>query len=91
MPVLTLSMGIRLLSQHVQRVEYHPCGSFRNSALLNGLMAGHVGVSARHEQHFLCICTTFGRVHVRGNHAAQDVTVLEQAGVQVYRSPLGDS
>jgi hypothetical protein len=90
-PLLKLSTGIRLLTQHIQRAEYYPSVSVGSSALLNGVMAGHVGASATHEQNFLCIRTGFGNVRVRGINAAQDATVLEEAGVQVYRSPLGDS
>ena len=76
MPLLKLSMGIRLLPQHIQSAEYYPCGSVGSSALLNG---------------FLCIRTGFGKVRVRGSDAAQDATLLEEAGVQVCRSLLGDS
>jgi uncharacterized protein (DUF1919 family) len=36
----------------------------------------------------LFIRTTGSKVHVRGSHAEQDATALEQLGVHVYRSPL---
>jgi hypothetical protein len=95
MPVLTLSAGFSLLSEHVEWAEYYPSGSLRSSALLNGVMAGHVGAAARHEQDLLYIRTANGAEHVRGSDATEDIIVLEKAGVQVYRSPrvsaLGNS
>jgi hypothetical protein len=86
-PLLTLSMGIKLLSHLIQRAEYYPCGSVGSSALINGVIPRHVGASATYEQNFLCIRTTFGNVRVRGIIAAHDAIVLEEAGIQVYRSP----
>jgi hypothetical protein len=86
-PAVTLSTGLKLLPEHVQMAAYYPSGSLRSSALLNGLMAGHVGVSATHEQDFLYVRTIDGAARVRGTGAAQDATVLEEAGVRVYRSP----
>jgi hypothetical protein len=87
MPILTLSAGFSLLSERVEWAEYYPSGSLRRSALLNGVMAGHVGVSARQEQDLLYIRTANGVEHVRRGDATQDITVLEKAGVQVHRSP----
>jgi hypothetical protein len=86
-PAVTLSTGFRLLPEHVQMAAYYPSGSLRSSALLNGLMAGHVGVSATHEQDFLYVRTLDGAARVRGTSAAQDAIALEEAGVRVYRSP----
>jgi hypothetical protein len=87
MSALRLSTGFMLLPEDVQMAAYYPSGSLRNSALLNGLMAGHVGVSAKHEQDFLYVRTIDGAARVSGNGAAHDATVLEEAGVRVYRSP----
>jgi hypothetical protein len=50
-------------------------------------MAGHVGLSATHEQDFLYVRTVDGAARVRGMGAAQDAIALEEAGVRVYRSP----
>jgi hypothetical protein len=87
-PAVTLSTGLRLLPEHVQMAAYYPSGSLRSSALLNGLMAGHVGVSATHEQDFLYVRTTIdGAARARGSSAAQGAAALEEAGVHVYRSP----
>jgi hypothetical protein len=87
MSAVTLSTGFRLLPEHVQMAAYYPSGSLRSSALLNGLMAGHVGLSATHEQDFLYVRTVEGAARVRGMGAAQGAIALEEAGVRVYRSP----
>jgi hypothetical protein len=86
-PAVTLSTGLRLLPEHVQMAAYYPSGSLRSSALLHSLMAGHVGLSATHEQDFLYVRTVDGAARVRGTSAAQDAAALEEAGVHVYRSP----
>jgi hypothetical protein len=87
MPRVTLSAGFSLLSEHVEWAEYYPSGSLRSSALLNGVMAGHLGASVRNEQDLLYIRTANGAEHVRRSDATQDIIVLENAGVQVHRSP----
>ena len=80
MPSLTLSTGLRLLSEHIERAEYHPCGPLRRIAFFDGS-------NARHEQDFLYIRTVNGAEHVRGSGAAEDANTLEEAGVPVYRRP----
>ncbi|MFL6353651.1 MAG: hypothetical protein ACJ74Z_17625 [Bryobacteraceae bacterium] len=87
MSAVTLSTGFTVLSEHVQMAAYYPSGSLRVSALLNGVLAGHVGILATHEQDFLFVRTVDGAARVRGRGAAHDATALEQAGVRVYRSP----
>jgi hypothetical protein len=87
MPRVTLSAGLSLLSEHIEWAEYYPSGSLRSSAVLNGVMAGHVGATARHEQDLLYIRTANGAEHVRRSDATQDIIVLEKAGIQVHRSP----
>jgi hypothetical protein len=88
MPKLTLSTGLRLLSEHVERVEYYPRGSLRSDDLLNVLLSGHDAAPATREQDFLYVRTVNGAAHVRGSGAAQDATTLEEAGVRVNRRPL---
>jgi hypothetical protein len=89
MPALTLSTGVKLLSEHVKAADYYPRGSRRNNVFLDGAFTRHDGALARHEQDFLYIrIVKNGAAHVRGGNAAQDATVLEQAGVQVYRHPI---
>jgi hypothetical protein len=87
MQTLTLSTGLSLLSENIQRVEFYPRGSFRVNALIYAISAGRNGALEVNEQDFLCIHTTDGKIHVRGSGAAQDVTALEEAGIWVYRSP----
>ena len=81
MPILTLSTGNRLLSEHVQRAEYYSRGSLRSDALFNILLSGHDAET--HEEDFLYIRTVNGAAHIRGSGAAKDATVLEKAGVRV--------
>jgi len=88
MPTLTLSTGLRLQSEHVQRAEYYPRGSVRSNGLLNALLSANNAVLPTFEQDFLYIRTANGPAHVRGSDAALDATTLEQAGVRVYRRPL---
>jgi hypothetical protein len=87
MPAVTLSTGVRLVSEDVQQVAYYPRGSLRVEALIYEMSAGRYGAAERHEQNLLCIRTINGSVHVRGSDAAEDATALEQAGVKVYRPP----
>ena len=70
-PLLTLSMGIRLLPEHIERAEYYPSDSVGSIALLNSVMAGHVGAPAPYDRSFLCIRTAFGKIRVRGSNAVQ--------------------
>jgi hypothetical protein len=90
MPTVTLSTDITLQSEHVQRAAYYPRGSVRSDALIYAMSAGRTGSLQAHEQNFLYVCTIDGAVHVCGRDAAQDATALEEAGIQVYRSPNGD-
>ena len=87
MPTVTLSTGVRLLSEDVQQAAYYPSGSLRVDALIHRVSAGRYGAPERHEQNFLCIRTINGSVHVRGGEAGEDASALEQAGVKVYRLP----
>jgi hypothetical protein len=87
MPEVTLSIGVRLLSQQVHRAEFYPSGSFRSSTIIHSISAGRYGALETHEQSFLCIHTTNGTVHVRGSGAARDAAALEEVGIRVYRSP----
>jgi hypothetical protein len=77
----TLSTGQTLLSEHIERAEFYPCGSVPRLTSING-------VSASHEEHFLYIHAIEGASHVRGIDAAQDATALEQVGVRVNRRPI---
>jgi hypothetical protein len=88
MPRVTLSTGVTLQSEHVQRAAYYPCGSLRSDALIYAMSAGRNGALETHEENFLYINAISGAVHVRGNDAAQDATALEEAGVRVYRCPM---
>ncbi|MGI9070169.1 MAG: hypothetical protein ACR2JB_02280 [Bryobacteraceae bacterium] len=87
MPMLTLSTGVRLLSEHVLRAEYYPCGSVRSDGLIDFLLSRNNAALARQEQDLLYVRTIDGAARVRGSGAAQDATALEEAGVPVYRSP----
>jgi hypothetical protein len=87
MPILTLSTGNRLLSERVQRAEYYPRDSLRSDALFNSLLSEYDAALETHEEDFLYIRTINGAAHIRGNGATKDATVLEQAGVYVYRRP----
>jgi hypothetical protein len=90
MPILTLSTGNRVLSEHVQRAEYYPRGSLRSDPLFNILLSGQNSVLETHEDDFLYIRTeNGGGARIRGRGAAKDASVLEQAGVYVYRRPVG--
>ncbi len=91
MPTFILSTGVTLQSEHVQRAAYYPRGSRRSDALIYAMSAGRTGSLRAHEQNFLYVCTINGAVHVCGRDAAKDAIALEEAGVQVYRSPKGDS
>jgi hypothetical protein len=90
-PALTLSTGVRLLSEDVQQAAYYPRGSLRVTALLYALSAGRYGAAETHEENLLYIGTINGKLHVRGSDAEQDATALEEAGVKVYRRSTGDS
>jgi hypothetical protein len=91
MPALTLSTGVRFLSEDVQQAAYYPRGSPRVTALLYDLSAGRYGTAETHEENLLCISTINRKLHVRGTDAEQDATALEEAGVKVYRRSTGDS
>jgi hypothetical protein len=88
MPRVTLSTGVMVQSEHVQRAAYYPRGSLRGDALIYALSAGRNGALETHEQDFLYLDTINGVVYVRGRDAAQDATALEEAGVRVYRCPM---
>ena len=81
MPALTLRTGVTFLTEGIRCAEYYPSGSLLNKAAIN-----RIGV--QREQDFLYIRTTMRSAHVLGNGAAQDATVLEQAGVRVDRRPI---
>ena len=87
MPILTLSTGNRLLSEQIQRAEYYPRGSLRSDALFTSLLSRHNDELETHEEDFLHIQTVNGAAHIRGSGAEKDATILEGAGVYVYRQP----
>src|SRR3954470_4107321 len=87
MPALTLSTGVKLLCEQVQRVEFYPRGSYRVSALVYAISEGRNGALDTNEKDFLCVHTINGKIHVRGSGAAKDAIALEEAGIQVYRGP----
>jgi hypothetical protein len=95
MPRVTLSTGVTLQSEHVERAAYYPRGSLRSDALIYDLSAGRNGALETNEENFLYIGEISGAIHVCGSDAAQDATALEEAGVRVYRCPMavasGDS
>jgi len=88
MPALTLSTGVRLRSEDVERADFYARGSVRSDDLLNVLLSGHDAALATREQDFLHVRTVNNVVHVTGSGAIQDATALEEAGVCVYRRPL---
>jgi hypothetical protein len=90
-PVVTLTTGVRLLSEQVQQAVYYPRGSLQVNALIRAMSGERYGAPETHEHNFLCIRTINGRVHVRGSDAEQDAIALEVAGVYVYRPPKDDS
>ena len=87
MPAVTLTTGVRLLSEDVQQAAYYPRGSLRLDTLIYAMSAGRYRAPETQEENFLYIGTINGRVHVRGSDAEQDAIALEQAGVKVYRPP----
>jgi hypothetical protein len=87
MPMLTLSTGVRLFSEHVLRAEYYPCGSVLSDELIDFLLSRNNTALPRQKQDFLYVRTIEGATRVRGNGAAQDATALEEAGIPLYRSP----
>jgi hypothetical protein len=95
MPRVTLSTGVTLQSEHVQRAAYYPSGSLRSDAIIYAFSAERNGALETHEQNLLYVGTIDGAVHVRGSDAARDAKALEEAGVRVYRCPMaaasGDS
>jgi hypothetical protein len=91
MPAVTLTTGVRLLSEHVQQAAYYPRGSLHVNALIHAMSAGRYGAQETHEQNFLCIRTINGPAHVCGTDAEHDAAALEQAGVKVDRPPKADS
>jgi hypothetical protein len=66
MPALTLSTGVKLLSEHVKAADYYPRGSRRNNVFFDNAFARHDGALTRHEQDFLYIRVVSGAAHVRG-------------------------
>jgi hypothetical protein len=81
MPRVTLSTGVTFPSECIRYAEYYPSRSRLNEDVVNC-------IPAQREKDFLFIRTVRGSAHVRGNGAAQDATVLEQAGVRVDRRPI---
>ena len=78
MPVLTLTTGIRLLSEQVNRAEFYPRGSLRGRTWSDGSLT-------RPDQDFLYIGTINAATYVCGIGAAHDVVALERVGVRVNR------
>lgn len=85
-----MSTGVTLQSEHVQQAAYYPSGSLRSDALIYA-WGGRNGALEMREENFLYIGAISGAIHVRGIDVAQDATSLEEAGIQVYRSPIADA
>jgi hypothetical protein len=89
-PAVTLTRGVRLLSEHVQQAAYYPRASLRLDTLIYAISPGRYSAPETQEENFLYIGTINGPVHVRGSDAERDAAALEQAGVKVYRPPKSD-